>query len=165
MRKIKLTKGQYALVSNADYEWLNQWKWVAARRKHRGYSVQRTESIWKRGKVVRRRHVSMARLILGLRTRRITADHKNRNPLDNRRSNLRRSTMLQQCQNRGMRSDNKSGLKGVGFNKYLTLNPWRAVINVGKKPKHIGYYATKEQAHAAYCKEAKKAHKEFASFG
>lgn len=28
-RRIKLTQGQFAIVDNKNYEWLNQWKWYA----------------------------------------------------------------------------------------------------------------------------------------
>ena len=31
MKRISLTQGQFAKVSNKDFEWLNQWKWCAAR--------------------------------------------------------------------------------------------------------------------------------------
>jgi hypothetical protein len=35
MKQITLTKGQFAIVDDEDYEWLSQWKWHVAH----GYAV------------------------------------------------------------------------------------------------------------------------------
>ena len=74
-------------------------------------------------------------------------DHIDGNPVNNRIENLREATNSVNKQNmRKARSDNKSGLLGVGKNG----KKWRAVIGVDGKNKHIGYFDTPELAHAAY---------------
>jgi hypothetical protein len=44
------------------------------------------------------------------------------------------------------RSNNKSGFPGVGFVKTIIKKPWYASISINGKTKHIGYYATRDEA-------------------
>ena len=39
MKKIKLTQGKFALVSDFDYTYLNQWKWFAVKNGKTFYAV------------------------------------------------------------------------------------------------------------------------------
>jgi len=75
-------------------------------------------------------------------------DHKNRDSRDNRIENLRlaKDPGLQN-QNRGMLSNNTSGVKGVGWHK--GVSKWHAYIKVEDKQKHLGYFATLKEAAAA----------------
>jgi len=90
-------------------------------------------------------------------------DHKNRNTLDNRLSNLRPATASGNSQNRGMGKNNTSGIKGVCWHK--TTSKWLAFIRTNGKQRHLGLFDTKEQAGAAYAQAAKNLHGEFASYG
>ena len=87
-------------------------------------------------------------------------DHKNLNKSDNRIENLRKSSQKQNCRNRAIRVDNKVGFKGVI--KYAKGDYVRYVATCNRK--HLGYFKTPEEAHAAYCAEAKKQYGEFARF-
>ncbi len=89
----------------------------------------------------------MHRLILGA-TPEQEIDHKSRNPLDNRRSNIRFCTRSQNLMNVAIRNDNKVGLKGVWFDKQR--NKYQAYINVDGKRKHLGRYEEKSAAGKAY---------------
>lgn len=71
-------------------------------------------------------------------------DHINRNPLDNRRENLRICTQHENSFNQSIRSDNTSGTTGVSWRK--EKNKWYAYIRVNGKKKHLGYFNTKEEA-------------------
>ena len=89
-------------------------------------------------------------------------DHINVNPLDNRRENLRICSHHENSFNRTKYSNNKSGFKGVYFDKQK--QKFRAYINIDGKRKYLGYFDDPEEAHQAYCKAAIKLHGEFARF-
>lgn len=86
-------------------------------------------------------------------------DHINADPADNRLANLRLATFSQNRMNERLRR-NASGLKGVSF--YRPRGTWRARIGVNGRQTTIGYYATPEQAHAAYVEASHKFHGAFA---
>ena len=52
-----------------------------------------------------------------------TIDHINRDPSDNRVENLQWATHKEQCENRGIRSDNSSGYIGINYCK--THKVWK----------------------------------------
>ena len=90
-------------------------------------------------------------------------DHRNRNSLDNRWRNLREATNAQNQHNSGMNIKNKTGFKGVHFDK--KYNKFKANISHNKKTVYLGSYDTPEAAHKAYCKAARDLRGEFANFG
>jgi len=79
-------------------------------------------------------------------------DHLNGDKTDNRFANLRVVSDSVNCRNRSLRSDNKSGFNGVYWNKQA--RKWQAQIRGEKKRIHLGYFATPEDAHAAYTNAA-----------
>ena len=87
-------------------------------------------------------------------------DHKDLNPWNNKFSNLREATQVQNCANVRVRRNSVSGLKGVGFNKHA--GKYKAKIKIGPKQKHLGYFSDPLEAHAAYCRAAKEVFGEFA---
>lgn len=90
-------------------------------------------------------------------------DHRNTISDDNRWENLREATDQQNLQNQGMPQHNTSGLKGASWRE--DKQKWRASICSHKKWRHLGYFDTKEEAHAAYCAAALELNGEFANFG
>lgn len=78
-------------------------------------------------------------------------DHIDRNPRNNRIENLREASPTENGQNKvRARSDSTSKLIGVSLDK--RRGEWRARITVGRREHHLGYFATKEEASAAYWK-------------
>ena len=71
-------------------------------------------------------------------------DHADRNPLNNRKSNLRPATKFENAQNHNKRIDNTSGVTGVTFNK--NNNTWISRIQVNGKRMLTGIFADKEDA-------------------
>lgn len=154
MKEIPLTQGQVTLVDDADFDWLNQWKWYAIYQRNT-QSFYAVRGVRVAGKVVR---IWMARLILGLDQLEITADHQNGNTLDNQRLNLRAATNQQNVTNSKMRWNNQVGLKGVS----PCRRRFKAQITVNGKKLYLGLFLTPELAAEAYRKKALEVHGEFA---
>ena len=87
-------------------------------------------------------------------------DHKDRDGLNNQRSNLRIANRTQNQANRKINCNNKSGYKGVYFCTYNFR--YRAQIRYNGKNIRLGRYRTAEEAALAYDKAAKKYFGEFA---
>lgn len=86
-------------------------------------------------------------------------DHENTDPSGNRWPNLREATQRQNNGNARRAKHNKSGFKGVYWNKEKSC--WTAQIKK-EKSTHLGYFKTPEAAHAAYVKAAQAWFGEFA---
>jgi len=71
-------------------------------------------------------------------------DHINGDRLDNRLTNLRVVTRLENNRNLGAQARNKSGCPNVRQHKQTKR--WRVEIGRDGKSGHIGYFATKEEA-------------------
>ena len=87
-------------------------------------------------------------------------DHADGNPSNNAIANLREASHAQNQRNRGLQKNNSTGFKGVS--RRADCNRWTARIRVNRKDICLGFFASPEEAHAAYCAAAKKFHEEFA---
>jgi hypothetical protein len=87
-------------------------------------------------------------------------DHINGNKADNRIVNLRAATRSQNCANTPVRRNSKSGLKGVRWQEHA--GKWKAQIKDRDGSRHLGYFDSKEAAHAAYVEAAGRLFGEFA---
>lgn len=148
-RNIYLTHGKIALVDASDYEWLNQWTWTAMLAKSGWYAVRGGQS----------KHIRMHRLITAAPDGTVV-DHEDGDGLNNTRANLRVCSNAENMRNSGLRSSNKSGFKGVFWNR--RSGRWMARITVDYKTVHIGCFATGEAAARAYDIAALELHGPFA---
>lgn len=89
-------------------------------------------------------------------------DHENLERADNRFANLRSATRAQNRANTRVHKHNKCGFKGVSFRARGHRNPYEAKIRINKKLKHLGNFATAEEAHSAYAAAARQHYGEFA---
>ena len=89
----------------------------------------------------------------------VYVDHQNRNPLDNRRVNLRQSSPSQNTCNSKIRKDNSSGYKGVRYKR--NRGYWAYQIQCHGRTLHGNGFSSAEAAHIARSKVAKELHREF----
>jgi HNH endonuclease len=158
MEKIKLTRGQVALVDDEDFEMLNMHKWFAVPAGKNGRTFYAARRIWNKDKN-RQEGMWMHRL-LAKTPKGFHTDHIDGNGLNNQKSNLRVCTNSQNQFNKGKSKRNSSGYKGVSWFKHGKL--WDVRISVNKKSVHVGYFHDIEEAHKAYTEAAKKLHGQFA---
>jgi len=152
---IELTQRMIAIVDEDDAPWLiNTAFWYATKCPPKNYSQSKSRETNK--------NVYMHRLIASAPNG-FLVDHVNGNGLDNRRSNLRICSPSQNSQNSRIRSDNRSGFKGVRWDK--SKNKWRSQIRVRRKLIHIGYFTTAEEAFEDLAAARIKLHGEFANHG
>lgn len=155
MKRIKLTRGQVALVDDRDFKSLGKHKWCAAQRRKNFIAVQRSTK--RKGDRIILMHRRILRAKAGQQV-----DHKNGNTLDNRRKNIRICTNAQNGFNRGPRCDNKLGVKGVSFDK--SRGKFSAELGVHGKRIRLGRFETLLAAKRAYIKAAKRHHGAFAKW-
>lgn len=136
---VTLTRGYTATIDATDVALVASWNWTALVTP-RGVYARRSEN--KRG-------VYMHRVIAGDPDG-MEVDHADRNGLNNRRANLRVATAQQNKFNRARRVGSSSGVKGVSWER--GVGKWRARIMVDQRPIHLGLFANKDDAAAAYAK-------------
>lgn len=141
MRKIKLTKGKFALVDDEDFEYLNQWKWCFSE----GYAV-RSEYHHVHGLNHRVQKLIRMHRVINSTPKNLQTDHINGDGLDNRRSNLRNVTKLINSRNRHHQKNNKSGCIGVFYTNY---GKYVAYVTRNRKRQHLGSFDTLQQASIA----------------
>ena len=142
MREIPLTQGKVALVDDADYDWLMQWKWCASETHGVFYAIRHTSR-----RNPPRKIIFMHRAILGVPGG-VLVDHRDFDGLNNQRYNLRQVSIFQSNQNRGMHSTNRTGFKGIY--KVKNREKYRAEIVAYGQRYRLGQFNTKEEAAAAY---------------
>ena len=158
MKQIVLTQGQYALVDDADYDWLNQYKWCAVNMKGNFYAVRMSPR--RNGK---QNKILMHRQILGLEEGdKRQGDHINHNTLDNRRDNIRICTQQENHMNRKSRPNTSSRFKGVSW--CSRTKKWMAQIRINRKQIFLGRFRFEELAALSYDFAALKYFREFANF-
>lgn len=151
MKIISTNLGQEIMVDDADYEWLNQYKWQVS---NNGYAFRNHG-----GKL--RLKQSMHRMILGLTDPKVYTDHKDRNRLNNCRSNLRPATAKQNGCNKTKRKGLTSKYRGVSW--FKRDSKWIVHIKVNGKNRHLGVFFDELQAAMKYDEVAKELYGEFAT--
>lgn len=142
-----------ALVDDADHEQVLpfRWCWNPQRR----YVYYQPPRAGKKQTTVRL-HVFLIGALGGFEI-----DHKDGNPLNNQRENLRHATHAQNQANRRKFSCRvtTSRFKGVSSSR----GKWAAFITVNRKSKNLGRFLSEDQAAAAYDRAATTTFGEFAS--
>ena len=150
---VLVTPDKVAYVDAEDYDRVNRYKWSATKQRDTWCARSRRMVNGKTTQYL------LHRIVLNAAPG-IVVDHKNRNGLDCRKTNLRIATTSQNLQNRGKTVSNKSGFKGVTWRSWA--RKWGAEIKANGKRFWLGYYRNKKDAARAYNQKAIEVHGEFA---
>ena len=151
---IPLTRGYEAVIDASDAHLVEGLNWhtqsgvntVYATRTAPKADGEKQKTIW------------MHRLIMSAPDG-LEVDHIDGDGLNNRKSNLRIATRVENRQNSRRQNNNTSGYKGVCWHK--GHSKWRAQIRLNNKRTHLGYFDCPKEAHAAYCEASVRLHGEF----
>ncbi len=152
-RTIDLTQGKVTIIDNADFEYVNQFKWFAKK--------SGTGDLWYAAREVKRITIWLHRVIAARANLPHSRfyDHRDRDGLNNRRGNIRPCTSSQNQANKRKALGKSSRFKGVSWNK--ESRKWTAHIRQGRLI-YLGRYGTEEAAHDAYAAAATRHYGEFA---
>jgi len=153
---IPLTRGLTAIIDADDVPLVEGRHWRARPCRHIMYAAT---SIVRNGK---RTTLGLHQLILPL-PKGLLVDHADRDGLNCRRYNLRASTPTQNQMNQARSTFNTSGVKGVNWSK--ERQKWHAQIKVEGRNKHVGYFASVDDARAAREEAERRYYGEFARVG
>ncbi len=146
--------GEIATVSKEDYEYLNAFRWS---QNTRGHFLRNDKGaiVMLHREIAKRSGFDLSKMI----------DHRDRNKLNNQRSNLRAADDSQNQYNSAKQRNNTSGFKGVTWDR--NNQRWVARIRftpAGARPKrlHLGSFVSRAEAAEAYAIAARNLHGEFA---
>ena len=156
-RTIQLTQGYEAIIDDEDYEAVSKHKWCAIV-KRGGHVYATTNMIWRSQN---RRTVAMHQFIIAPPPR-TPVDHRDRDTLNNRRSNLRVCTSGQNAANSKLYK-NKTGSRFKGVRRNPKTGLWRSEIQAQNKVHWVGSFDCDVEAALAFDDAARHHHGEFAS--
>jgi hypothetical protein len=136
--EIPLTQNMSALIDDEDYELINQYTWYACKYAKTFYAKRNI-------RIGYCHYTTQYMHTLIMQAKRI--DHINLNGLDNRRQNLRVTTVSANIQNSASRGGT-SKYKGVHF--ATGEQKWKAEIMINRKGKFLGYFDNEMEAALAY---------------
>ena len=134
MKEIPLTQGKVAIVDDADYEELSNYKWYYTASGYAARDARNTNRTEGRCVYMHKQLIPSDEKV----------DHINRNKLDNRRENLRPASNALNLCNRPKQINNTSGYKGVSWSK--VCDKWSAELTSKGRKYHLGYFEDKDEA-------------------
>jgi hypothetical protein len=152
---VPLTRDYFSVVDAGVVPLISSWSWRAHNTRGKIYA---SRGSYETGKF---RELKLHRFLLGEPA--LEVDHINGDSLDNRLCNLRLVTRAQNCKNRLISKNNKSGYKGVHFEP--KRGKWIAQIKHELKHYSLGEYSSPEEAYAAYCEASERLHGKYGNLG
>lgn len=153
MKQLPLKNGKFIIVDDEDFERISKYTW-SLRGNEDNFTIQRTTTT-----IAGTTNISLANEVM--QTPFKLYDHKDKNPLNNQKNNIRHCTWSENMCNRNKFDNCTSDYKGVRYSK--KSRKWEARITKDGKTKQIGTFVNEVDAAKAYDQEALKLHGEFAS--
>jgi hypothetical protein len=122
-------RGGYAIVDKEN-SWIDMYSWS---QNIKGYPQS----------YINKKTIKMHAFLFGTEIG-LVNDHINRNKLDNRKNNIRKTSYTINSRNVSLASNNKSGRTGVNWDK--GYKRWQARISVNRHIIKLGYFENKEDA-------------------
>ncbi|MHC4708362.1 MAG: HNH endonuclease [Planctomycetota bacterium] len=154
-RRIRLTRGKYAIVDADDYWALSEYSWYAVKADNSYYAGRTVHMKNKKSRIVWM-HREVISVPAGM-----VCDHINHDGLDNRKANLRAATLTQnRINSRTARIKKTSKHRGVCWR--ADQKKWFAYVYVHGRAVFTKYFDDATAAARARDRAAKKYHGEFA---
>lgn len=131
--ELELANGGTTLIDAEDYDLVRERKWYGSPTSPYVRSQQQRKTIY------------LHRLILDAPAG-VEVDHKNGNPLDNRKCNLRLVTRSQNEQAKRARTDTITGARNVYYCPSMKNKPFRVLLMLNQQNIHLGYFGTLAEA-------------------
>lgn len=161
VKQIPVSQGETALVSDVDGDLIKH-SWYLKVGSDRLKYAHRGNGKNEKGRWTNKAlHREVMERIIG-RTLRSDedVDHIDGNGLNNARDNLRVTTASQNCANRRVNRDSKSGYKGVTWNE--GHKKWEVSVCFHKRKFYLGSFTDKHEAARAYNAKAYELHGQYA---
>ena len=139
------------MIDDEDYDFLSKYSWHCT---FQGYVARR--HTYTKGKS---RIILMHRIIMNCPDEYLI-DHKDKNPLNNQKYNLRICTKSQNAMNSKIARNNTSGFRGVKWSEHS--QKWQASIRVMGKDIYLGLFKNKKEGALVYNQAAIKYFGEYA---
>lgn len=146
---IPLGNNKFAMVDNEDFDLVKDINWHADK-----LNYAKTGFLKRRGQ-----NCALHRFLMNAKKNQ-KIDHKDGNPLNNRRSNLRFCTSSENSCNSRKRKNTTSIYKGVSLDKKTGM--WNCAISKSRKTYTLGLFSSEKEAAEAYNEKALELHGEFA---
>lgn len=160
-KRRKFEVPHFAQVDDEDYDFLMQWNWFMVKCDHsQTHYARRNEYLGVINGRKKQITIHMHRVILDLKDKKFEIDHRDRDGLNNQKSNLRICQTKDNVKNINSRKNSTSKYLGVSWKS--KNKKWVSQIKCGKVM-HLGLYDKEEDAALAYNNAAIKHHGEFAS--
>jgi len=140
MKKIKLTRGKYAIVDDEDYKYLNQYTWYINSVGYVASTIYEKGS----GRKNQKNKIILMGKIVNKTPKGYGTIYVNKDNLDNRKCNLKTGTYNQMQYNEKLSENNTSGHKGIVWHK--ESKKWVAQIVSNYKRYYLGIYSNIDDA-------------------
>jgi hypothetical protein len=154
VKEIPLHGGGVAIVDVIDYARVSKYVWYLRQRGRTRYAFRKVTNT----------SDQLLHKFLVEETNGLQVDHENGDGLDNRRSNLRLATPLQNATNRRKKAGTTSPFKGVSRRRRSETKPWAAHIQIDGRSANLGSFANEEEAARRYDEAVRTHYGEFGRY-